>query len=164
VSSGRSGYASAVPRRRLVILVGLGSALLVGGLALASCGGGDDQGTGATESTSLPTATLETTASETTETETTAAEEVKPVVVRTTVLGGVPQGGIVRETVSKGGRVLLQVRSDEADEVHVHGYDLSTGVAPGKPARIAFVADVPGRFEVELEESGVQIADLTVRP
>ena len=31
-------------------------------------------------------------------------------------------------------------------------------------ARIEFTADVPGRFEIELEERGVQIAELTVEP
>ena len=58
----------------------------------------------------------------------------------------------------------LIARSEDVGEVHVHGYDLSRAVSPGEPARIGFVADIAGRFEVELEESGVQIADLTVRP
>ena len=35
-------------------------------------------------------------------------------------------------------------------------------VAPGKPARLPFKATIPGRFEVELEDRGVQIADITV--
>jgi nitrous oxide reductase len=143
----------------MATLCALAFLLLAGGLVLASCGGDDEAE--ATETVTLPT--TETTDTETTA-ETTTAEEEKPVVVRVTVLGGAPQGGIVRETVRKGDRVVLQVRSDQADEVHVHGYDVSGPVAPGEPARITFVADVPGRFEVELEESGVPIADLTVRP
>jgi hypothetical protein len=36
-------------------------------------------------------------------------------------------------------------------------------VADGDTARTAFVATDPGRFEVELENSGVQIAEITVR-
>ena len=148
-------------RGRLTITAALAVAAFLGGLALASCGG-DSADT--TESVSLPTATIETTDTGVTETETETTKAEKPVIVRAKVLGGVPQGGIVRETVHKGDRVVLQVRSDEADEVHVHGYDLSAAVAPGKPARVSFVADVAGRFEVELEESGVQIAQLTVAP
>jgi hypothetical protein len=35
-------------------------------------------------------------------------------------------------------------------------------VAPGKSARLPFKATIPGRFEVELEDRGVQIADITV--
>ena len=84
--------------------------------------------------------------------------------MRVTVRGGASLGGIVRETARKGDRVVIVVRSDEPDEVHVHGYDLYRDVAPGRPARIAFVADVPGRFAVEFHERGTQIADLTVRP
>jgi hypothetical protein len=87
-----------------------------------------------------------------------------PTVVRVTVRGGLPEGGIVRESVDKGDRVVLVVTSDVADEVHLHGYDLSRDVAAGGRARIAFRATIPGRFEVELEERGVPIADLTVRP
>jgi hypothetical protein len=50
------------------------------------------------------------------------------------------------------------------DEVHLHGYNLAADVAAGGVARIDFVATVPGRFEAELEQRGVQIADLTVTP
>lgn len=146
-------------RGRLTVIGALAVASFAAGVALASCGGDEEEGS---QTTTMPTVTAQPT--ETTDTETTTEVEDAPIVVRLAVLGGAPQGGIVRETVRKGDRVVLQVRSDEADEVHLHGYDLSTDVAPGAAARIAFVADVPGRFEVELEESGVQIAELTVRP
>ena len=59
---------------------------------------------------------------------------------------------------------MLVVTSDVADEVHLHGYDISRDVAAGGTARIAFRATIPGRFEVELEDRGVQIADMTVEP
>jgi nitrous oxide reductase len=151
-----------VLRGRLRLTFALGAVALVSLLSLAACGGGDEPASKPSTTTPSSTAT-ETETTETTET-TTTVEETAPVVVRVVVVDGVPEGGIVRETVGKGDRVQLVVRSDVADEVHLHGYDLSRAVAPGQPARIAFVADVPGRFEVELEESGVQIADLTVRP
>jgi hypothetical protein len=60
--------------------------------------------------------------------------------------------------------VRLLVRSDVADHVHLHGYDIFRDVAPGAPARLAFRATVPGRFEVELEDRGIQIAELQVTP
>ncbi len=75
-----------------------------------------------------------------------------------------PQDGIVRKTVQKGDRVVLVVTSDVADHVHLHGYDIMRDVAAGGTARIRFRATVPGRFEVELEDRGAQIADLTVEP
>ena len=61
-------------------------------------------------------------------------------------------------------KVTLVVSSDIADEVHLHGYDLMADAAPGEKARIAFVATIPGRFEVELEDRALQIGELEVRP
>jgi type IV secretory pathway VirB10-like protein len=83
-----------------------------------------------------------------------------PIVIR----GGRPVGGIRRATVARNRRVVLVVRSDVADHVHLHGYDIMRDVAPGAPARLPFRATIPGRFEVELEDRGLQIADITVRP
>jgi hypothetical protein len=146
-------------RRRLSALA-TGSALLVGGFGLASCGGDDDAGT--TETTRTQP-TLRTTTDTTTTTQTTTEME-QPTVVRVRVVGGVPEGGIVRKTVDKGDVVVLVVSSDVADHVHLHGYDIMRDVAAGGTARIRFRATLPGRFEVELEDRGVQIADLTVEP
>ena len=81
-----------------------------------------------------------------------------------TVRGGKPVDGIVRAEAKKGDPVVVIVRSDVADEVHVHGYDLMADVAPGSPARISFEASVPGRFEVEFESRAIQIAELRVGP
>ena len=146
-------------RSRPVLLLALAATVFGSGLLLAACGGGDD----ATTTESTTTTSTQTTSDTTTQT-TTTVEAAEPVVVRVVVADGVPRGGIVRQKVSQGARVELVVRSNVADEVHVHGYDISREVAPGVPARVAFVAKLPGRFEVELEESGVQIADLTVEP
>ena len=79
------------------------------------------------------------------------------------VVGGKPQGGIARPKVKKNANVVIVVRSDTADEVHLHGYDISREVAARGTARIAFVAKIQGRFEVELENSGVMLAELTVQ-
>jgi hypothetical protein len=153
-----------MPWRRLPAVLLAAAALLLGGFALASCGGDDDAGT--TESTptqtTLPT-TTDTTTTTTTTTQTTTEVE-QPTIVRVRVVGGVPKGGIVRKTVEKSDRVVIVVTSDVADEVHLHGYDLMRNVAAGGTTRIRFKATLPGRFEVELEDRGVQIADLTVEP
>ena len=84
--------------------------------------------------------------------------------VRVVVRGGKVRGGIQRATVEQGKKVAIVVGSDVADHVHLHGYDKFADVAPGKPARLVFVASIPGRFEVELEDRGLQIADIEVRP
>ena len=80
------------------------------------------------------------------------------------VKNAAPQGGIKRATVKKGDSVNLVIHSDVEDEVHLHGYNFSADVAAGGVATIHFVANVPGRFEAELEQRGVKIADLTVTP
>jgi hypothetical protein len=134
------------------------AAVLVAALVLAGCGGDDE----ASDTTAETTTTETTTAATTTETTTTVPVPAGPTTVRVTVVGGVPRGGIVRAEVDKGDRVVLLVRSDVSDHVHVHGYDLMRDVGPGSPARIAFRATLSGRFEIELEERGVQIAELTV--
>jgi hypothetical protein len=88
----------------------------------------------------------------------------KPTTIRIVVRGGKPTGGIERVTVDKGTRVVLAVSSDVADEVHLHGYNKMVDVAPGKPARLAFTASLPGVFEVELENRTIQLAEITVNP
>jgi hypothetical protein len=52
---------------------------------------------------------------------------------------------------TKGSNVELTIVNPEADdEVHLHGYDLTTGELPkGETAVISFVADKAGDFEVE---------------
>jgi hypothetical protein len=127
----------------------LACACLLAASALAGCG--SDDNSSATSTT------------QTTTTEETTTEATKPTVVSIVVVNGQPQGGIVRQTVSKGDRVVIVVKSDVADEIHLHGYDKSTDVTAGGTARLPFTADLPGRFEVELESRGVQIADLTVQ-
>ena len=132
-------------------------ALAASGFALASCGSGD-------EPTATTTDIYDTTTTQTTtETETTSPPD-EPTVVRIVVENGQPNGGIVRRAVTEGDRVVIVVKSDVADHVHLHGYDIMRDVVAGGMARIAFEAALPGRFEVELEDRGVQIAELTVRP
>ena len=153
---GSPGYAPPVLSRRRLVTFAAVVGLLVGGFALASCGG--DEGDAAATDT---TTTTETTTSETTTTETTPPP-AGPTEIRIVVVNGAPKGGIVREKVEKGDRVVLIVRSDVADHVHLHGYDIMRDVAPGRPARLPFKATIPGRFEVELEDRGVPIADISV--
>jgi hypothetical protein len=146
-------------QRRLAALLGA-LALVGGGFALASCGGDDS----AAETTETTVDTTTTPPAPTTTTTTTPPPPPGPTEIRIVVVNGAPKGGIVRETVDEGDRVVLVVRSDVADHVHLHGYDIMRDVAPGRPARLPFRATIPGRFEVELEDRGVQIADITVQP
>lgn len=168
--SGRPGYSARVHASRVRLTVGAVIALSAG-FALASCGSSDAStettsdiyATDTTETTTQTTTQTETETETSTQTETTPPIE-GPTVVRVVVVNGSPQGGIVRESVEKGDRVVLVVRSDVSDEVHLHGYDVTRDVAAGTAVRLPFMAKLPGRFEVELEQRGVQIAEVTVNP
>lgn len=99
--------------------------------------------------------------------ETQAAKPARPPQPRTTrvqVRGGEPVGGVKKITTRKGEVVRLTAVSNVADEVHVHGYDISRPVGPGKVARFRFEAAIEGVFEIELEGRGVEIARLEVSP
>jgi hypothetical protein len=119
-------------------------------------------GTGAEPEPETETAVETETATER-ETET-EAEPDGVATLRVLVRGGIPEGGIQRLTVRRGETVRLVVRADVRDHVHLHGYDIMRDVGPGAPAQIVFQATVPGIFEAELEDRGLQVARIEVRP
>jgi hypothetical protein len=136
-----------------------------GVLFLAACGGDDEQGA-SPPAPPPPPATTPPPPPQPPQPPPPPAAPPKPQVetVRIVVRSGKVVGGLQRATIDQGEKVAIVVGSDVADEVHLHGYDKSVDVTPGKAARLVFVASIPGRFEVELEDRGLQIADLTVRP
>ena len=83
-------------------------------------------------------------------------------VIELEVVGGAVVGGPLEVGFDLGSEVRLVLVSDVADHVHVHGYDLFFDVSPGDSTEIEFVADVPGVFEVELEDSGLLLLELEV--
>ncbi len=91
-----------------------------------------------------------------------ADEDDADVTADVTVEDGQVAGGVERIPIQVGETVALRVASDVADTVHVHGYDLHGSVAPDEPAVMQFPADIPGVFEVELEQRGLLIAELEV--
>ena len=134
---------------------------------------GDEEETGATttvaETTAETTPQTTTTAPATTEPEpppatTTTASKPPDVVVARVTVGPDGVDSVRRFSVRQGREVALVVTSALSDHIHLHGYDLIADVAPGAPATIRFTANAPGRFEIELEDRGVQIAELEVRP
>jgi hypothetical protein len=67
-------------------------------------------------------------------------------------------------TARRGDHVRIVVRADVTDHVHLHGYDLIADVAPGRPAKIDFVTDAVGVYEVELEDAGRLLFNLEILP
>ena len=140
---------------RTILLV----AVATGALAVAGCGGDAD--------TAAPETTVTETAVETTPAppppETTTAKP-KPRTIVLVVDQGRPRGGIKRPELEKGEKVVLVVRADAGESVHIHGYDVEKPVTPGKPVRIPLTATIPGRFEVELHHPDSLLAVLQVQP
>ena len=66
--------------------------------------------------------------------------------------------------VARGTEVAIRIRSDRADELHLHGYDLKLRIEPNEPAELDFVADKSGRFEYELHRADVALGVLEVAP
>ena len=75
-----------------------------------------------------------------------------------------PVGGVKDVTFKKGGTVDLTVKSDTADEVHFHGYDVHKDVAKGGSVHFSFPASIEGKFIVELEDHKQTLANVTVAP
>lgn len=135
------------------LLAATASALLV--LAIAAC---SSESTDAGSTTTLgPTTTAppDTSPQDTT-------PPVSGVVIELTIADDAVEGGVARHEVRVDETVVIRVTSDEEEELHVHGYDLLLDLAPGEPAELTFTADIPGVFEVELEGSGLKVAELQV--
>lgn len=62
-----------------------------------------------------------------------------------------------------GSTVRLMITTDVAEHVHVHGYDLFVDLVPGDTAILEFVAEIPGLVEVELEDSGTFLFELSTK-
>ncbi|MDQ4092368.1 MAG: hypothetical protein M3143_02815, partial [Actinomycetota bacterium] len=74
------------------------------------------------------------------------------------VRGGQVTGDTGRVTIALGTPVTISVSSDVADEIHVHGYDRKGEIpTAGGTGSVSFTANTPGVFEVELEESKLQL-------
>jgi hypothetical protein len=80
-----------------------------------------------------------------------------------TIAAGKPVGGIEPLTANKGDTIDLTVRSNVADEIHIHGYDLHQTVPAGGSVTFRFKATIDGNFVIELESRSEQIAALTVK-
>jgi hypothetical protein len=74
-----------------------------------------------------------------------------------------PVGGVQNLVVRKGGQVTFTVKSDTADEIHVHGYNFHKDVAKGGSVSFNFPATIDGEFVIELESRSEQIASLQVK-
>jgi hypothetical protein len=142
------------PAGRVAIVVGAAVLLVVLFLLLR---GREDEEPAAQATTTSPT-------TETTSTAPTTTAPAGPRRIRVTVADGAVAGGVKTVRVTQGEQVVLVVRADVSDHVHLHGYDRIANVGPGAPAELGFRATIAGRFEVELEDRKLRILEVEVRP
>lgn len=83
-------------------------------------------------------------------------------VIEVTYSAGELTGVEPRVEVPLGEQVVIRVTSDVVEEIHVHGYDLYVDLPAGGTGEVAFSADLPGAYEVELHEAGRPIFQLRV--
>ncbi len=66
--------------------------------------------------------------------------------------------------VTEGDEVIINITSDETEELHLHGYDKSVDLEASKAAQLQFMTNLTGRFPYELEKSKTEIGALEVQP
>jgi hypothetical protein len=75
-----------------------------------------------------------------------------------------PVGGVKKIKLKQGGTLNLTVRSDTADEIHVHATDQHVEVKKGGTVHLTIKPTGTGNSEIELEGHKQQIAELTIQP
>jgi FtsP/CotA-like multicopper oxidase with cupredoxin domain len=156
-------------RARIGIVVGA-VVILVVGFVIASGSGDDDKSkpsAAATQTTAAPTSTVETTTDMEggTPTVKTVTAPPAPAIPTVTVKDGKPVGGIKKLKFTKGDTIAFKVVADAPGEIHFHGYDIPQEVkTAGGSTTFKVKATIEGRFVVELEASGQQIAEVEVDP
>jgi hypothetical protein len=105
------------------------------------------------------------TAATTTQAQTGGGGQSEPAEVPTIVIkDGQPEGGVQELTFTAGGDIRFDVKSDADWEIHFHGYNVMEDVRAGGEVSFDVPADIEGVFEVEIEDTATQIAQITVEP
>jgi hypothetical protein len=152
-----------VTRRQRLVNLGIAAAIAVVAVVVILATSGDseegERQAAAPTATSQPQATGGGQA-----TSTPRPRPTEPPLPEITIKDGEPVGGVTEIRVEQGDRISFAVKSDVADHVHVHAYDIFKDVEPGKRVIFSFKATITGITEVELEDRGVEIASLRVDP
>ena len=145
-------------RAQRLTFLGIAAVIAVVAVILLASGGDETDRSANSAQTATPTPTATAADGEETPTPTptpTATPKPPPLL----------QAGKVRRlTFDEGDTVRFRVRHATAEEVHVHGYDITRDVEPNKTETVSFKATITGIFEIELHGSATQIAELKVEP
>jgi len=135
---------------RLGILAGI---IVVAVVALVIANGGSNHSNSSSNTTTAASTTT-----------TTQSKPSGPPTFTVKVKNAKPVGGIKKIKVNKGDDFKFVVKSDTADEIHIHGYDFHKDVEKGGSVNFNFPAKFDGQFVIELEAAKQEIATLRVEP
>jgi FtsP/CotA-like multicopper oxidase with cupredoxin domain len=158
-----------MPRNQRILLVVAALVVAVVAFVIAQPGDDEDEGQSAGNTPAQTETRSNTGDGETEPTETEPAPPPEPQVTRIRLRGGAVVGGPKDIEVTRGETVRIVVAADAADEIHLHGYDITRNAGPGQPARFRFTANAEGAFEIEshvAEDAGKDplVARLVVQP
>jgi hypothetical protein len=141
-----------------------GAAACLALIALTSCGTAETPVAETTTITTSPTPTPTTTPSATPiVVPTTTPASTADVTVDISIAGGkISAGGHAVVKAKSGQSVRINAVSDVPESLHVHGYDKTLDLKPGKPGSVEFTTSTKGIFEVETHESGKLVFKLQV--
>jgi hypothetical protein len=88
----------------------------------------------------------------------------KPEVPVVEIKGGQPVGGVQELEFKVGDEVEIEIRSDAADEVHLHAYDVTLPIPAGTPRTLTFEATIDGGYELESHVTGALLANISIVP
>lgn len=148
-------------RTRFAAPIALAAVAAVVGLT-TSCSASDEPSTATTTTATQAPAATTTDAATSTTAASTATDTAANQVISVTVAGGQVTPPPADVPVKLGSTVTIMVTSDVDDEVHVHGYDQSVELHAGHAEQLQLTANIPGEFDVELEQKHLQLFTLQV--
>jgi FtsP/CotA-like multicopper oxidase with cupredoxin domain len=153
--------------RRVALALGTVAVLVVAFLLLRG-GGNDNGGSGSSGSAQSTTQQSQPSSAQQQSTSTGSSSSSqgaqKPAVAVLRVTNGKPANGVQKLSFKQGDQIRFLVRSTTKVPIHFHGYDVEKEAAPGKPAVYNVKGSISGRFVVEVESTGTQIAEIDVTP
>lgn len=160
-SSRRPARLASAPRATLAVVLGV----VLGAGLLAGCGSDAEPGSAASSPSASASASSSASASESASESAGESATAAPdgTVVSLRIEGGAvrPEGSVVR--VAVGEPVTLQIRSDVADELHVHSTPEQEIAFEAGRSEHRLVIDRPGVVDVESHELGLVLVRLEVR-
>jgi hypothetical protein len=140
-----------------------GAAACLALVALTSCGTAETPVAETTTTTSSTPTPATTSSSKPSAAPKTTPASTADVTVDISIAGGkISAGGQAVVKAKSGQTVRINAVSDVPESLHVHGYDKTLDLKPGKPGSVEFKTSTKGIFEVETHESGKLVFKLQV--